>query len=306
MAKRMPGGPLPPTPRRKDEDSEKYLDPYAVLTDARLKKFSHIDLKPSDNIIIDTAHYQRGPTTEVRSIAETLKMGGILPAVKTAVRRKDGTIAIVDGGQTMRACNETNHAMSVRLYEFDDIELEAKLFYVLNRLRPTGSDIRIRACDAPSAAFLRELNDSDAFHNIFWKPNGDTAMSATAVMKSIIALFFDADDQSPVGMDISVVMKLVDPIVEKRSACDKVREFLHEVKTACSGPPPTIVTLCALASVKRRRGLKPFLAKHFKVLFKVTRDTRRTTEALREFSRQQRIEMLTDTFEKRLRNAGIW
>lgn len=306
---------------RVEPEDEKYLDEFAVFTDRRMKNFSDVSLMPDGDgatiikdgkttvgrhkVVIDTERYQRGATTEVQSILATIKSGGVIPAVKTAVLRGNGDIAIIDGGQTWRAAlhKDARVPMAVRLYEFDDPVLEAKLFYLLNRMRPVTSDIRIRACSAASAHFLRDLNDEKVTKNLFWKQNGEPGrVSPTAALKAFVKLF---TDEAAVGTDISSVMAALDlpsafgPVDRNnRSNRDIARAFLGEVVATFSRP--TIVAVVALAETKRRRELKPFSKPMIKAMGKETKTTLRTMEALKEFSRAKRIEMFADILMARI------
>jgi hypothetical protein len=306
-----------------EQDDEKYLDPYAVFSDRRLKQYTDgVALMPDGDgavivrdgktvngrhrVIIDVEHYQRGATSEVESIAATLRAGGIIPAVKSAVLRKNGDIAIIDGGQTWRAAVQTRSVMSVRLFEFDDVELEANLFYLLNRVRAVTSDIRIRSCSAASAAFLRDVNDEKLTKNLFWKPTGETSVSATAILKAFAEMFTDAQ---AVGTDISKVLEALDQPSAlgtkdraNRSNRDKAREFLLELLVAFKTRRPTIVEIVAMGSVKRTRGMRAFSKKALATIGKETKARATTLERIKELSRAKRIEMLAGIYLTQIGN----
>lgn len=273
--------------QEQDED-DKLLDPFLVLHDRRLKGLEIIDLDPSDNpkYIIDEQHYQRPATHEVEDIKASLAAGGSLVAVKTVVRRKDGTYAIVDGGQTWRACIDPSimRPMPVRVFATteDDYEFEAQLFYILNTVRVVASDVKIRAHGGATADFLRAINGDAAgemYHKL-WTEKGATGyVSATAIVRALGTLFLEADDEAytermgaghavlmqTIATSIQSILPKLDLLLASKQTQDKAEEFLAELRHV-SPQKPDVVKVVALALAKRLTGNSRFTKRQLTTL----------------------------------------
>ncbi len=275
------------------DPDEAPLDKFLVLKRPELKTYKDLVLDIADpevrrKLYIDEQYYQRPATTEVGDIKRTLLAGGILPAQKQVVERRDGTLAVVDGGQSVRALTSeevlrsarATKTLSVRKYEFDDIELEAQLFYVLNSVRAVNADIKIRAHGGPVASLLKAVNNR--IEGKIWslKTGGTAHLSATAVVRALGTLLLEADDKEhtawgksfsavldqTIGNSAAKILAGLDPVFDEKME-ERIEAFVDDLLSVYAHRP-VMEEVVALGLAKRMRGGKRFSSNDVKALTK--------------------------------------
>lgn len=129
----------------------------------RLGKGSYevLPVRDLDGLQIDE-RYQRCRVTDwVNTLTHVLLSGGNIPAPGVLSQRPDGSRWIVDGQQRYWASIEAKKPMPFIVYKLgpDFLEIEQKLFAVLNDHRAVKSDFQVRAWTGEIGEIVRKFEE---------------------------------------------------------------------------------------------------------------------------------------------------
>lgn len=239
-------------------------------------------------VLIDVPHYQRGE----QRIGKDLR-GYFLErppiSVKVLVRRgPKGVFAIVDGGQTWRACADArvNAPMIAQLYTLpkENIQVEFVLFSISNFVQTVTADTRLRASAGATAAFLRKVNydKADPLYGKLWGPEtGDTTVLSPTTMTHCFYKLYHANT-TPLEAMRPIARALQHAcdteILVDKTAHPVLRDFMNEM-LLLSPRRINTVHAQAIAHVKRALARRPFTPTEIKLIQKAMTDEAKKTIA---------------------------
>lgn len=175
-----------------------------VLLPGDVKDLGEVVLPPNDvaECKIDET-YQRAEVRDmVLELSHVLQSGGVIPDPVSVAERPDGTRWVVDGQQRYWAYLDCGKPMVAKLYKVASREAELKLFDVLNHTVALNSTIRVKGWPGPSAALLRELDESPESPmrgHLGWQGRVKTTYSVGVLLRGLATLLSSSTGMSGAG-----------------------------------------------------------------------------------------------------------
>jgi hypothetical protein len=135
--------------------------------------------------------YQRPEDARlVNSILAALESGSPSPSPIHVAIRPNGDRYVVDGQQRWAAHFLAERPCPAILYEVPTIDLERKMFTVLNTVHRVGASYRIRAWPGPAGKLIRWINEypnSPLVGQVSFSPN--STFASTTILRGLLSLF---------------------------------------------------------------------------------------------------------------------